>query len=328
MDVFRPAVNPDVPRPALIFFNTAFGPQRNNAFYAGWAQTAASKGLVGIVPDLRAGRQVQDFDILVAHLSSRPADYGIDREAIAVYAGSGNVSTAFPAVEDPTRTAIRAAVMYYGTADVAAFRLDLPVLYVRAGLDRPPVNRGIGELAARAITQNAPITLLNHPAGHHAFELVDDDDGTREIINRTLEFVTRATSRSYQASLRVNVAEAAAAGQMLAGNHRQAVEAYRALVAARPDNAPLRLAYGEALLADSQFAAACAELEKLKGRGLGPRDLGLPAARACVQNGDAEAAMAWLKSIPQRFLPPSVATEATFASLRDRPDFKALFPPR
>jgi hypothetical protein len=84
-------------------------------------------------------------------------------------------------------------------------------------------------------------------------------------------------------------------------------------------------AYGEALLGASQFAAACTELEKLKGKGLGPRDLGVPAARACMQNGDAEAAIAWLKSIPQRYLPRALEKDPIFVPIQNRPDFKALF---
>jgi hypothetical protein len=44
-----------------------------------------------------------------------------------------------------------------------------------------------------------------------------------------------------------------------------------------------------------------------------------------VQAGDSDAALAWLKSIPQRFLPQDVAKEPTFAPLQSRPEFKALF---
>jgi hypothetical protein len=88
------------------------------------------------------------------------------------------------------------------------------------------------------------------------------------------------------------------------------------------------LAYGEALLGDAQFATACAEFEKLKGKGLGPRDLGLPAARACMQKGDADTAIAWLRSIPQRFLPTSVQSDPIFAAVQNRADFRALFQPR
>lgn len=325
MDVYRAAGAADSRRPALVFFNTASGPQRNNAFYAGWAQVAAWKGLVAIVPDLRSGTQTQDYQVLVSHLMDRAAEYGIDRDALAVYAGSGNVSTALPIVEDPKQTTVKAAVMYYGAAAVKQFRLDLPVLYVRAGLDRPDVNRAVTELASLAVSQNAPLTLVNHPTGHHAFEMVDDDDATREIIDQTIEWLKRTTAAPYQTAMRRALPEAAAAGSVIAGNYRLAVTQYAELVAARPDDARLRLAYGEALLGDAQYATACAEFEKVKGKGLGPRDLGLPAARACLQKGDPDAAIAWLRTIPQRFLPASVEKDAVFAPLQSRDDFRALF---
>jgi dienelactone hydrolase len=324
MDVYRPPTTA-VARPTLIFFNTAAGADRGNAFYAGWAQTAASRGLVAIVPDLRAGTQADDYHALVRHLSEHAGDYGIDAAALAVYAGSGNVSTAFPIIEDPADRFVKAAVMYYGTGNVKDFRLDLPVLYVRAGLDRPPVNRAIGELAALAVSQNAPLTLLNHATGHHAFEIADPDDATREVIEATIDFVKRATSAPYQTALRRALPEAMAAAAVSKGNYTEAVKQYAPLAAARPDDARLHLAYGEALLGDRQYANACAELEKLKNKGLGYRDLGLPAARACMLNGDGDAAIAWLRSIPQRFLPVEIETDPVFEPLRGREDFRALF---
>jgi len=126
MDVFRPEVSGRTRFPALIFFNRAVGPQRTTAsggFYGSWGQTAASKGIVGIVPDLRPDNQARDFQKLLGHLAERAADYGVDRDAIAVYAGSGNVYTALPLLEAPGQTAIKAAVMYYyyGAAVVPEF---------------------------------------------------------------------------------------------------------------------------------------------------------------------------------------------------------------
>jgi hypothetical protein len=47
-----------------------------------------------------------------------------------------------------------------------------------------------------------------------------------------------------------------------------------------------------------------------------------------MQKGDAAAAIAWLKTIPTRFLPPAVQDEPVFAPLRTREDFRALFPAR
>ncbi len=325
MDIYRPAARtPGMP--ALVFFNRATGPDRSQPFYAGWARTAASNGIVGILPDLRDGHEADDARVLIAHLSQHTAELGIG--AIAVYAGSGNVYAALPFVEDPAQTAVKAAVMYYGSAPVERFRLDLPVLYVRAGLDCPAVNELIASLAAVAVSQNAPFTLLNHAGGHHAFEMIDDDEATRRVIAETLAFVKRATSDKYQASLHASLPEAAAAGHVQTHEFGEAVKAYAQVLAARPDDPRLRLAYGEALLGDGQYAKACAEFDALKDKGLGYRDLGLPAARACLLKGDSDAAVAWLASIPARFRPAQLRDDPAFAPLRERADFKALFEPR
>jgi dienelactone hydrolase len=325
MDVYRPSGQGGA-RPAMVFFNRAAGPdQRNNPFYDAWARVAAGRGLVAILPDLRGESAAADFDLLTAHLVAEHVALGIDRDALAVYAGSGNVSLALPIVQAPARTAVKAAVMYYGAAEVERYRRDLPVLFVRAGLDRPPVNAAIDALATRAVRQNAPFTLLNHPSGYHAFEIANDDALTRQVMEATIQFVKEATGQAYQAAIREGLLEATAAGQVASGEAAAAAATYARLVARRPDDARLGLAYGEALLANRQFTEACAQFDTLRGKGLGFRDLGLPAARACMQKGDAEAAIAWLRSIPLRFLPPSVADEPLFAPIRDRAEFQAVF---
>ena len=148
-------------------------------------------------------------------------------------------------------TSVKAAVIYYGSATVPQFRLDLPVLFVRAGLDRPGLNEAIATLATRAIGQNAPFTLQNYAGGHHGFEAVDNNDTTRRVIDETLNFVINAASAPYQAALRASLGEAAAAGYVQSGKLREAAAEYARMVAARPDDARLRLAYGEALLGDA-----------------------------------------------------------------------------
>jgi hypothetical protein len=331
MDVYRPAGSSG-PSAAVVFFNTGTGPQRATEFYVGWARAMAAHGVVGIIPDLRPPNARADFESLITHLASRAGKYGIDAQRIAVYAGSGNVFTALPILEDSSSSAarvVKAAVIYYGTAPITSYRLDLPLLYVRAGLDRPAVTgsgaTGIAGAVAAAIAQNAPITVINHSFGHHAFEGADDDEGTRAVIEQTIAFVARATSPSYQAALRNGLAEADAAARVVRGDLHHAASAYGGLVADHPNDSRLRLAYGEALLGDQQFARACGEFASLRDKGLGARDLGLPAARACMLSGDANAAIGWLRTIPTRFLPPAVRDERTFTSIRDRAEFRALF---
>jgi dienelactone hydrolase len=322
MDIYRLARGA---RPALIFFNRAMGAERRGSLYEGWARAAASHDLVGVVPDLRDGSEARDFEALLRYLTSHGAALGIDTAAIAVYAASGNVFTALPVLERPGLTGVKAAVIYYGTAPVTTFRHDLPLLWVRAGLDRPAVNEEIAALASRAIAQNAPVTLLNHPTGYHGFELFNDDDATRAVIEQTLTFVRQTTTRSYQLALAAGRKEAAAAGAVQTGNHHDAAALYAELVRSRPNDARLQLSFGESLLGDGQYREACSLFEGLKGRGLGYRDLGLPAARACARAGDAAAAVGWLRSIPSRFLPRSVADDSAFTSIRGRSDFREIF---
>ena len=181
MDVYRSAGS-TAASPTLIFFNHATGADRRWFFYDAWARAAASRGLTAVVFDLRFGSEASDFEALLAYLTSRGTSVGVNKDAIAVYAGSGNVFTAFPLVEDPKLTTVKAAVMYYGEAPITEFRRDLPVLYVRAGLDRPSVNEDIVKLAALAVAQNAPVTLVNHASGYHGFEMFNDDDATREVM--------------------------------------------------------------------------------------------------------------------------------------------------
>jgi len=209
MDVYRPAQGSG-PLPAVIFYTLYWPAEGASArvssdWFKAWARLAAANGLVAIVPDLRAEpgtgnaeRPVRplgdDFRRLIAHLTMRAAEYGIDGDRLAVFAESGATWAALPAVQDPSQTAIKAAVMYYGGGNVDTFRRDLPLLWVRAGLDSARTNADIARNAALALSQNAPLTLINHPGGHHGFEGRDDSPATRDVIDQTLAFLKRATA--------------------------------------------------------------------------------------------------------------------------------------
>jgi hypothetical protein len=94
---------------------------------------------------------------------------------------------------------------------------------------------------SQALTENAPVTLLNYPGGHHAFEIVDNAEATRAVIDRTIAFVKEATRPDYQESLRRAAPVAFAASLVMARKYADAAR---------------------------------------------PRDLGIPAAYACMQKGD------------------------------------------
>jgi tetratricopeptide (TPR) repeat protein len=327
MDAYRPSkLSPGARLPVLVILNTLSQSRRSDSYYIDWATLAAAHGFVAINFDIHDDGLEEDFDRMIEFLAGHAAELNAEANQVAVYAASGNVSRALPLVENPRRTVVKAAVIYYGAANVQEFRLDLPVLYVRAGLDRPGVNQQIDALSSTAIRQNAPVTFINHAGGHHAFELIDHNDATREVIERTFAFLKSALTPAYQDALRAGIPEAKAAGAVLMGDFSRAAELYAPLARAHPNDPRILLSYAESLLGARRYQEARTQFDRVKAiGGVGPRDLALPAAKACLLDGDPKTAVEWLKTIPKRFLPQSLRDDTAFASLRDRADFQELF---
>jgi dienelactone hydrolase len=315
------------PLPAFIIFNGFGGSfMRTSPQSQAWAKAATAHGFAGVTLETTTGHEAEDFDSLADYFRQHAEDLHIAPERLVVIAWSGNVSRALPTVEDPRRKAILAAVIYYGSADLTQVRLDLPVLFVRAGLDQPLSNESLDRRVAAGIAANAPWTLLNYPGGRHGFDVLDDNDLSREIIGETFRFAQNAISNSHRSALQAALDESSAAGAMFTGDSAKAAALYREIVAAHPQDARLLLAYGIALSGSKRYKEARTQFDQARGiGGLGQRDLGLPAAKACVLDHDPVAAIAWLKTISPQFLPASIQSDADFALLKDRADFQALF---
>ena len=68
---------------------------------------------------------------------------------------------------------------------------DLPLLIARAGQEQfPGLNDSIDRFFAKALALNRPVTLMNHAAGPHAFDLLDDSATSRRIIRQVLDFLS------------------------------------------------------------------------------------------------------------------------------------------
>src|SRR5258708_4513769 len=262
LDLFLPAGRPasSKPLPVFIIFNGFGGPfMRTSPQSRGWAKVATAHGFAAITAETTPEHAADDLDSLVLYLSQHAKDLHVDPERLVVIAWSGNVSAGLPAVEDPRRKAIKAAIIYYGWADVPQVRLDLPVLFVRAGLDQPLTNKSFDRNIAAGMAANAPWTVLNDSSGHHGFDVLDDNDMSRTIIEETLRFAQNAISDSYRSAFDAGLTEASAAGALATENYARAAALYRELVSAHPQNAVLVLAYGSFLTGAGQDKEARAQ---------------------------------------------------------------------
>jgi hypothetical protein len=67
---------------------------------------------------------------------------------------------------------------------------SLPMFIARAGQDQTPyLNEVLDRFIHDALDRNLQITIANHATGPHAFDLFDDSDTTRAIIQQVLNFL-------------------------------------------------------------------------------------------------------------------------------------------
>lgn len=219
IDLYSPPSSaPGARRPAVLFVfgfpGSMFGGGfKQMAGYVSWARLVAASGMVGVtytyvdpVADLRA---------LLAHLRASAESLGIDETRLGLWAGSGNVPTALSLLMDEGGDAFRCAALCYGymldaggsteVADAAArfgfanpsagrrvadLPRSLPLFVARAGRDQTPhVNQSIDAFVAGALAHNLPVTLVNHAAGPHSFDLFDDSEASRDTVRRILSFL-------------------------------------------------------------------------------------------------------------------------------------------
>ena len=167
------------------------------------------------------------------------------RSRVALWACSANVRPALAYMNATPPPPLATAVLYYGSDENVNVRTDLPVLLVRAGLDRPQSRDSIDRLAVQAIAANAPWTLVNVPNGHHAFDVLDDTDESRAVIRKTLGYLHDRLDVPPPRQAPPSDARAALA-HFFAGEWADAEKSYTAYAAAHPDDADALTLLGNA----------------------------------------------------------------------------------
>ncbi|OJT18861.1 hypothetical protein BO221_39810 [Archangium sp. Cb G35] len=324
-DLYLPAGRKG-PVPVVVFVNGIGAPwMRGHVQYTSWSRAVTARGLAGIVLETREASVDEDLRALLRHLRTQGSALGVDGARVALWACSANVRRGLPlAVETPEVTA---AVVYYGTAEVTAFRPDLPVLFVRAGLDSASLNRGLDALVAQAARENAPVELLNVPAANHAFDIRDDAETSRAAIVRTLDFLERVLTTGLSASIKAGVPLASASGAAFRGDWKAAVVGYEEAVKSAPLDALVWQRVGEARRETGDAAGARAAFERALALGTPNRGVvAFALLELLVEAGETEKAVALLEGMKPwiRFFAEPIRTGAKFETFRKDPRVEAI----
>ena len=324
-DLFRP--RGEARPPVVVIFNLNGPAGRTFPLSQSWARAFAGAGVAAACYEARTASADSDFDALLAHLAARGAELAIDGERVGVWAGSSNVSRALPLSADPARRQVRALVAMYGHGPLTAFRRDLPVLFVRAGLDSRRVLAPLDSLIARGLAQNAPVSVVNLPHGTHPFEESIDDDAARGAIARVLAFFAETLASGSTASLQAGAASAEANAALVARDWPRAIAAFEALAQARPNDFDLAQRVGDARLGAGDFTGAAAAYERALELGSWRKgELAMGAIAAYAQAGRIESARPWLDR-----LAPMWTNEVVLQRLGEvgaREDVRKLFESR
>lgn len=221
-DVYHPAGDDAAPAVICIAGSGPWEVLRNikdSGVFRSYGELIAASGLAAVTfnhrsPEIGLGAVADDVDHLVAWIRENALSLRIDPDRIALWAFSGGPPFGWRTVLRLTPPYLRCLVAFYGVLDYRhmtdqlRFAADevpatfspagllatgpdrVPPLFVaKAGKDQAWINESIDRFVAEALRLNLHLDLMTHPTGQHAFDTLDDDPRTREIIRRTLEFL-------------------------------------------------------------------------------------------------------------------------------------------
>lgn len=156
----------------------------------------------------------QDIDDAMKYVLTNAESLHIDPNRLCIWSISAGVP--FGLYQGITNSElIKCIIAYYGFGDfkslVEFFELDIadidveelypistaednksklpPIMIARAGLDNPIINQSLDNFIMKALSANTSIDIYNHATGRHAFDLLDKNERTFEIIKNTIKFI-------------------------------------------------------------------------------------------------------------------------------------------
>jgi len=211
-DIYLPASRGTYPV-VLLVSGGAVNDWRTAAFYTSFARVLAAEGLAAVNYDKRLGRErnsasaaSDDTLALVDYLKTHAAKYGLDMSRLCTWhfsAGGRVAGTMLGEKSAASSVVLTYAILSFGEGDKEAElaphsalvqareRGDKlpPTLVVRAGRDAKMLNDSIDAFVAAALARNAPLSMINYPAGEHGFEILNDTAETRRVIAQSIAWV-------------------------------------------------------------------------------------------------------------------------------------------
>lgn len=195
--------------PCVIFVSSFAGINfRSIQVYIDWAKLMAANGIIGVVYETNSPSL--DFDKLTEYLISNDETLHVDKNKMGIWSCSGNSLLALNKVNASSQ--FKCHSIYYGLTTTfnsqyldevkemskkngftffvdSEYTSKTPTFIVRAGKDNwTIILSSIDEFVNLLLTRNIPFELINYPEGQHAFDILDDNETSKQIVIKTIEF--------------------------------------------------------------------------------------------------------------------------------------------
>jgi hypothetical protein len=221
MDVYYPPEPNASASPAAVVFVTGFADPgtrkvlgcaaKDMGSYVSWARLVAASGLAAIT---YVNSTPADAFAVLGYVREHAPELGVDLERIGVWSCSGSgpmglsvlmhegphppkcAALVYPYTLDLAGSSgIAAAAKQWGFADACSgrsaddFPRDRPLFVAKAGQDQMPgLNEALDRFVCAALTRNLPMTVVNHAGGPHGFDIFDDSETMRNVVEQILAF--------------------------------------------------------------------------------------------------------------------------------------------
>lgn len=219
LDVYYPAHHDGhTPLPAVILVHGDAPQERlRNAKdwgqYIGWGQLIAACGFIAIPFNHRSLERLtkteevmSDVEDAISYVQKNSQALHIDTHRLCIWTYSAGGPFGLRAALSTRSSFVRCLVCYYSMADLRFLcehlegtnpRLNAEPFSPYSAVDHirnhqgdvPPLFVARAGLDYAALEKNAALTLMNHPTGHHGFDVLDKNQRSQEIIRATLEFL-------------------------------------------------------------------------------------------------------------------------------------------
>ncbi len=212
IDVYRPVDSDDSRRAAVVFVhgaplppNVPVGP-RDWPVFVGYGSLAAAHGAVGVTFEYQLRTPAEctsaagEIASAVAQARALP---DVDPNRIAIWFFSGGGLLAADWLRDPPAWLRGIAFNYpvleplpdwgidarFRPVDAVATSGRLPILLVRAGLERTEFASGVEKFVSAATAHRAHLDVVDVVDGHHGFDAMATSDAARQAVTTAMNWV-------------------------------------------------------------------------------------------------------------------------------------------